>query len=215
MGWRALLASVTPSLILLCLVYAANGYGFYFLITWLPDYLRSFNHFSEFELQIYTGLPLFLSIPADLLGGRLSDLMSRRFGVRTGRAAIGAVGYLLAATAVVTSTCCTVPEWSAILFAIGATSSMATLGATWSTCAALGGHASGTIGALMNSTAQVGSFCSPLVLSFLVQRYSDWKLPIYVIGAFYAAAAVAWLFIDQRVASEGRRTSSKGRADVS
>lgn len=211
LGWRSLRALVTPSLVLLCLVYAANGYGFYFLITWLPDYLRSFHHFSDFELQIYTGLPLFLSIPADLLGGRLSDLMGRRFGIRAGRTAIGVSGYLLAAIAVVASTWCTAPEWSAILFAIGAACSMATLGATWSTCTTLGGHATGTIGALMNSTSQAGSFCSPLVLSFLVQRYADWKLPIYVIGAFYAAAAVAWLFIDQRAAGE-RRTPPDSRS---
>ena len=37
--WRAVATS--RALLLLCLVYATNGYGFYFLITWLPDYLRA------------------------------------------------------------------------------------------------------------------------------------------------------------------------------
>ena len=207
LGWRSVTSLVNRSLVLLCLVYAANGYGFYFLITWLPDYLKSFHHFSDLELQIYTGLPLFLSVPADLLGGRLSDLMSRRFGVRAGRAWIGGLGYLCAAIAVVSSTWCTVPEVSAILFAVGAACSMATLGATWATCTALGRHATGTIGALMNSSSQIGSFFSPLVLSFLVQRYADWKLPIYLIGVFYAAAALAWLFIDSRPAGADDRRS--------
>lgn len=195
-------------LLLLCLVYATNGYGFYFLITWLPDYLKSFDHFSPLELQIYSGLPLFLSVPADLLGGHLTDRLAKRFGVRAGRVLVGCVGYLFAGLAVLISTHCTDPATAAILFSVGAAFSMSTLGATWSTCMAIGGRYTGCISAVMNSSSQLGSFFSPLVLSFLVLHYADWKIPIYVIGGLYLVAAVAWIFIDPR-ATLAPRTSER------
>ncbi len=192
------------SLLLLCLVYAANGYGFYFLITWLPDYLKSFDHFSPLEVQLYSGLPLLLSVPADLFGGRLTDALARRHGLRLGRAGVGCVGYVLAGAAVVGSTFCTAPVVAVVLFSIGAACSMATLGATWSSCTMIGGATTGTVGAVMNSASQIGAFSSPLVLGFIVQHYHDWKMPIYVIGALYAVAAVAWLFIDARAPEPGK-----------
>jgi MFS transporter, ACS family, glucarate transporter len=192
--WRS--AATSRPLLLLCLVYATNGYGFYFLITWLPDYLRSFKHFSAFELQFYSGLPLFLSVFADLTGGRLTDRLTARFGMRTGRALVGGVGYLLAGIAVIISTWCRDPVASAILFSLGAAFSMFTLGATWSALMAISGRYTGTIGAVMNSASQVGSVLSPIVLSWVVGRFDDWKIPIYIIGSLYFVAAVAWLFLD-------------------
>ncbi len=192
--WRSVATS--RPLLLLCLVYATNGYGFYFLITWLPDYLRSFDFFSDSQLQFYSGLPLLLSVVADLTGGRLTDRLAARFGLRAGRAMVGVGGYLLAGIAVLCSTWCRDPVVSAILFSLGAAFSMFTLGATWSALMGISGRYTGTIGAVMNSASQVGSVLSPLVLSWVVGHYHDWKIPIYIIGGLYVVAAAAWLFLD-------------------
>jgi MFS family permease len=192
--WRAVATS--RPLLLLCLVYATNGYGFYFLITWLPDYLKSFKHFSSFELQLYSGLPLFLSVFADLSGGRLTDWLGARLGMRMGRAMVGGIGYLLAGISVIASTWCRDPVASAVLFSLGAACSMSTLGATWSALMAISGRYTGTIGAVMNSASQVGSVLSPMVLSWVVSHFGDWKIPIYIIGSLYFVAAAAWLFLD-------------------
>jgi ACS family glucarate transporter-like MFS transporter len=198
LGMGALWRSVATSrpLLLLCLVYATNGYGFYFLITWLPDYLKSFGHFSSVELQFYSGLPLLLSVFADLTGGRLTDVLTGRLGMRWGRAVVGGGGYLLAGSAVFISTWCRDPVASAILFSLGAAFSMFTLGATWSALMAISGRYTGTVGAVMNSASQVGSVLSPIVLSWVVGRYADWTIPIYIIGGLYVVAAIAWLFLD-------------------
>jgi MFS family permease len=137
-------------------------------------------------------------VPADLTGGYLNDWLGVRIGIHRARILVGSVGYLCAGLAVIVSTWCTDPAIAAVLFSVGAACSMFTLGATWSACTAIGGRNTGTIGAVMNSASQIGSFCSPLVLSSLVEHYANWKLPIYVIGSFYGVAAVAWLFIDAR-----------------
>jgi len=194
----ARLVFTSRSMILLCLIYAANGYGFYFIITWLPDYLRSFHHFSVLEIQLYAGLPLLLSVPADLLGGQLTDWLTARYGARTGRSAVGCLGYVLAGAAVFLSLLCSYPATAAVIFAFGVAFSMFTLGATWSACMAIGGSHTGTVGAVMNSASQIGAFSSPLISSILFQFHDRWTLPIVMIGWVYALAALAWLFTDSR-----------------
>jgi cyanate permease len=59
-------------------MYFPNSFGFYFCITWLPDYLREQHGFDSMRLGLFTGLPLILSIVADLLGGWSTDAVTRR-----------------------------------------------------------------------------------------------------------------------------------------
>ena len=65
--WKSLIAH--PSLLPICLMYFANTYGFYFVITWLPTYLVKARGFAAGELSLFSGLPLLLSVFADLFGG--------------------------------------------------------------------------------------------------------------------------------------------------
>ena len=65
-----------PSAPLLCLMYVANTYGFYFLITWLPTYLEKVRGFAKAELAIFAGLPLMLSVFADIFGGLATDWLT-------------------------------------------------------------------------------------------------------------------------------------------
>jgi len=90
------------------LQYLANTYGFYFFITWLPSYLLKARGLETAELAIFSGLPLLLSVIADITGGMTTDALSRRFGVRIGRSAVGAGAYLLAAVIMLSGTL--VPE---------------------------------------------------------------------------------------------------------
>jgi MFS family permease len=77
----------------LCISYFTQSYGFYFYITWLPTYLEKARGFTAMRLGLLAGLPLILSVVADLVGGVSTDWASRRFGLRWGRA--GGGGYLL------------------------------------------------------------------------------------------------------------------------
>ena len=56
-------------MIALCVMYIPNCMIFYFCITWLPTYLRQRHGFDATSLGIFSGLPLIVSMPGDLLGG--------------------------------------------------------------------------------------------------------------------------------------------------
>jgi ACS family glucarate transporter-like MFS transporter len=185
----------TPTLLPLCIQYFANSYGFYFFITWLPTYLAKARGMQSAELAIFAGLPLTLSVVADLSGGITTDALARRWGIRAGYRAVGASAYLLAACIMLAGTLVAEPRLAAILIALGGALSMFTLAPSWSSAIRLGGQNAGLMGAVMNTAGQVGGILSPIVLARLVERYNDWTLPLHVLSALYLTAAVCWLFI--------------------
>ncbi len=180
---------------LLCAMYIANTYGFYFLISWLPTYLTEARGFESTELAVYAGLPLMLSVVADIFGGFTTDALSRRFGLRLGRTMVGVGGYLFAAVATVMAVLIQNNELSAIVFALAAAASMFTLAPSWATCIDIGGRYSGVLSAAMNTSGNLGGFLSPIIAAYIVETYGDWSMALYVLAGLYLMAAVCWVFI--------------------
>jgi MFS family permease len=184
-----------PSVFPLCLMYVANTYGFYFLITWLPSYLQTARGFTAAELGLFSGLPLMLSVFADLSGGGATDRLTSRFGLRFGRVSVGAGGYFIAFLTMVAAAMVSGPRTSAILIAVAAASSMFTLAPSWAACIDIGGRHSAVLAAAMNTSGQIGGILSPIVLAYLVDAFANWALPLYVMAGLYLMASVCWLFI--------------------
>lgn len=191
--WRRLLGH--SNTLPICLMYFPNSFGFYFCITWLPDYLREQHGFDSMRLGFFSGLPLTLSIVGDLLGGLSTDLAARRFGLRIGRAGVGAASYLVAGAAMFLATATSRPEFAAWCVAIAVAASMFTLGASWGTVIDVGGSHAGVVGAAMNTSGQIGSVICPLVVVWLQKEY-DWNAPLHLIGALFLMGAAAWAFIN-------------------
>ncbi len=195
-GWGAVLR--TPGLLPLCTQYFANTYGFYFFITWLPTYLARARHMETAQLAIFSGLPLLFSVAADISGGVTTDALSVRFGIRTGRTAVGFGGYLAASAILLAGTLSPSPMTAGTMIAVAGALSMFTLAPSWATAIELGGSNAATMGAVMNTAGQVGGILSPIVLAQIVERTGDWSMPLHVLSALYFMAAVSWLFIKPR-----------------
>lgn len=182
----------------LCAGYFANSYGFYFLITWLPAYLEQQRGFSHANLSIFAGLPLILSVFADLFGGIVTDRLTKTCGLRAGRAWVGSAAYLVAAVAILGSAYTANAVAAAVLIAVAAAASMFTLAASWATCIDIGGSHSGVVSAAMNTSGQIGGILSPILLAYLVKWFADWSLPLLVMCGLYLMASLSWLLVDPR-----------------
>ncbi len=180
---------------LLCMMYVANTYGTYFLITWLPTYLKDIRHFAKTELAIFAGLPLGLSVVADIFGGLLTDWLTKRFGIRFGRCAIGVTGYAVAGVAMAIAAGAGNNRLAAVLIAVATAASMFTLAPSWAACIDIGGRRAGVLGAAMNTAGNIGGMLSPIILAYLVRAFSDWAIPLYVLAGLYIVAAGCWLGI--------------------
>jgi ACS family glucarate transporter-like MFS transporter len=180
----------------LCLSYFTQSYGFYFYITWLPTYLERERGFSAVRLGVLAGLPLILSVLADLVGGIATDYASRRFGLRWGRAGVGVISCLGASIAMLFGAGVQDGVSAAILIAIAAASSNLMLGASWGSCIDIGGSQTGLIGGVMNTAGQVGGIVSPIILALILRYFSSWSAPLYLTGLLYSLGALAWCMVD-------------------
>jgi MFS transporter, ACS family, glucarate transporter len=194
--WKTLLGhrNTAP----LCLMYLPNSFAFYFCITWLPAYLREKHGFDALSLGILAGLPLLLSVLGDLFGGVTTDAVTRRFGLRLGRCAVGGAAYLVAGAAMISAALAHQPVVAAVLIALAVGTSMFTLGAAWSTCLDIGGHHAGVVSAAMNTSGQIGSVLSPLMVTYLLRHVGNWNAPLLVMGGLFLVGALCWSLVDPR-----------------
>jgi len=194
MPWRILLAN--PTVVALCLMYFTQTYGFNFYVTWLPSYLSSARGFSALTLAIVSGLPLGLSVVADLAGGIATDRLSRRFGPRIGRAGVGGASLAAAGIFMLAGAFVSDPVPAAVLISLAGASSNFLLGAAWGTCIDVGGNHSGVLSAAMNSSGQVGGILSPILVGYVAEHFSNWSAPLYLTGGLYLLGALCWLWVE-------------------
>jgi MFS transporter, ACS family, glucarate transporter len=195
-AWLALVES--PNVWFLCLAYFSNSYGAYFVMTWLPTYLAEQRGFQKESLSFFSGLPLLLSVVGDISGGAVTDFMSRRFGLRVGRSGVAVAGYAVAGVSMFASVVATTPVMAASLIAVAVAASMFPLSASWAACIDIGGEHTGVLSAAMNTTGQVGSILSPIVTGWVVTHFSNWQMPLVIMGGLYVASAVFWMLVDPR-----------------
>ena len=48
----------------------------------------------------------------------------------------------------------------------------------------------------MNTSGQVGSILSPILVAAVVRRFSEWSAPLYLAGALFLLGALCWLWVD-------------------
>jgi sugar phosphate permease len=192
--WRRLLGS--RNMIALCVMYIPNCMIFYFCITWLPTYLKQQHGFDAARLGIFAGLPLLVSMPGDLLGGFATDRLVARYGLRLGRAGLGAIAYALAGIALLSAAATSAPILAASLIALATGLTMFTLGAAWGTVIEVGRNHVSVVGAAMNSAGNLAAMLNPLIVAYSVQWLGSWNVPLYLMGVLFLAGAGCWTLVD-------------------
>jgi sugar phosphate permease len=192
--WRALLTS--RNLYAICAMYFAFGYGLYFYFTWLPTYLIRELGFSLLGGGVFAALPFLLAGIADLVGGWLTDDLTRRRGLRVGRCYLGFSAFLTCAALVFASTLPVPSVAKAVLLAFALASADLALGACWATPVDIAPDHAGVVTGCMNTLGNLGGMVGPLVVGYAVERRGDWTIAFYVTAIVYAVGAIAWLGID-------------------
>ena len=194
--WKRLMT--TPNVWLLCLMYIANVYSYYFCITWFPTYLEEARGFAKASLGFFAGLPLLASVAGDIFGGRVTDWAVREYGLKIGRTGVGAAAYGVAGVAMAIGAMTAEPVASVLWISFSVASSMFTLGASWSTCIDIGGKHSGVVSAAMNSAGSAAGIACPIIVAKIVTDSGDWNLPVFIMSGLFFFGAVCWLLIDPR-----------------
>jgi sugar phosphate permease len=193
--WREVLRH--SALWKIMLMYHTYCWGAYFYLSWMPTYLRTGRGFTADEMKIYAMLPFIAGALGNLLGGWLSDLLVRRYGLKIGRRTVAATG-LAAAALCLFGTATVDDRYVAVaLLTLGFFSMDCMLPVSWAVCLDVGGRHAGAVTGTMNMAGQFGSFISSVAFGAMVDAFSNrYDIPLMVFSAMLAISAVVFLTID-------------------
>jgi len=202
--WRRLLTS--PNLWLLCAAYFCSSYGWYFNITYLPDYLKDvYGLQREAEpvlAGVLTGAPLLLGSVACLVGGLLTDAFIRRTGNRKwGRRLFGVVGKSICGLCYFSSMFAPNVYLFVLAIALAAFWNDLTMGAQWASCLDIGRKYSGIVAGCMNTVGNLGGAAAGYATGYVLHVFEKdptfaWRINFSVFAGVYFIAVCFWLFFD-------------------
>jgi ACS family glucarate transporter-like MFS transporter len=219
--WRRLLKS--GNLWLLCGMYWCGAYGWYFNITYLPDYLHEQfgvpkgTKWTEewWTFSLMAGLPLLFGSTACLFGGLLTDWFIKRTGNRKwGRRLFGMLGHGMCALCYFSAIAMKSPWLFVLGIALAAFWNDITMGASWASCLDIGGRYSGIVSGCMNTIGNLGGFMANIITGWVLGLFTHgidkkthlqdyvaasqpgWTLNFLLFGSVYVVAVVLWAFFD-------------------
>ena len=220
--WRRLLTS--GNLWLLCLMYFCASYGWYFNITYLPDFLEQQGVNKDSAVgAIYKGGPLWLGAVACLAGGWLTDRFIRRTGNRRwGRRLFGLIGHSMCALCCFA---CVFTYYSPFLFflavSVAAFCNDLTMGSAWATCQDIGKRYAAIVAGCMNTIGNLGGavagWSTGVIVNATLSGHAHalgrtvneltaqekvvgslpgFQINFVLFASAYLVAVVLWMFID-------------------
>jgi sugar phosphate permease len=192
--WSRLLAS--RSAWALCLMYGFLGFSGNFFTNWLPSYLKGHRHLDDDTTAWLSALPLAFGIGSCVLGGALSDWLSRRTGSRNwGRRLVGGTSMLLAGGCTLASIWIEDVWLLGLMFNLAFFFNDAPMGPAWASAADVGERHAGTLSGAMNMTGQILAAIAMSCAGWLFQRHlDDWVFVAFACS--YALGALCWLAVD-------------------
>lgn len=201
------------SLWLMSFVQFASNFGWAFLVTMLPRYLSDVHHVSQQTQGWMQSLSLGAGIAGLLVGGRLTDLATRLWGLRFGRAALLATSRALVALAFLG--CLTVhnPLEATICLVLVGFSTDLGIGATWAYGQDVGGRHVGSVIGWGNMWGNLGAGLSPLVFGMISEAFASdlprgWQFAFLFCAGVQVLAALAALGVNANQPLDTRHTVS-------
>ncbi|PYT31415.1 MAG: hypothetical protein DMG57_05145 [Acidobacteria bacterium] len=182
------------NLLLLTGAYFMLNYFEYIFYYWIYYYFAEIRHMKEQSAMATTWLFITMAVMTPL-GGWVTDLMVKRFGLRKGKrivpiAAMASSAVLLSVGASGLGLFGTVALLS---LAVGC--SMAPEGAFWSTAIHMGGRQVGAACGIMNTGGNIGGALAPILTPLIASRFG-WAGGLYFACGLVLLGMLAWFFID-------------------
>jgi sugar phosphate permease len=183
-----------------------TNFGWVFLMSWLPRYLDEVHHVPIGERSWLSSAPLFVGIVGMLLGGWLTDRLTRRLGLRWGRCLPLSLSRFVAMAAF--ASCAVVGSaWGATLaFIVVALATDLGTPAIWAYNQDVGGRYVGSVLGWGNMWGNMGAALSPVVARYVKDQFG-WGVMFLVFAAAFLISGVSALGIDasSQIVPEGKK----------
>lgn len=183
-----------------CFVQFSSNFGWAFLVTTMPRYLREVHNSSQQSQSWMQSLPLVAGIAGLLLGGMFTDTFYRLFGLRWGRSITMCASRLIVAAAFIGCLVVDGPiEATLCLALVGFATDLGT-GAVWAFGQDVGGKHVGSVVGWGNMWGNFGAALSPVLLGLIVGAFANaaagWHAAFFACAALQLVAAVAALGVN-------------------
>jgi len=176
----------------------AAYFGFLYVawiyFSWFFIYMAQVRGFDMKSSARYTMLPFLSMTVFCLLGGKLSDVFSRKYGVRVGRCWLAAGASLLTAIFLVLGSQTHSPQLAGFILAIGAGALYLSQSSYWAAAIDIAGTSSGVFSSMINMGGQIGGAVTASLTPWIAQRFG-WTTSFTTAAVFAVLSAMLWLTV--------------------
>jgi nitrate/nitrite transporter NarK len=207
----------SPSIWLISLSQWFTNIGWVFIVTWAPRYFQTVHHVPVETRSVMLAVVTAVGWIGMLSGGWLTDSLTRRVGLRWGRALPLSMSRFLAAAAY--AFCLLNPSpWTAVA-ALAVVSFGTDLGtaATWAFNQDVGGRNVASVLGWGNMCGNLGAAVLPSLLPFVIDMESpNWNVAFLICGGAFVLSGLCGLGVNASkpiVREEGGKPPSKDSFD--
>ena len=210
-----------------CFMQTGTNIAWVFLVTWLPRYLREVHDVPIEWRGLLAGVPLAAGVVGMLLGGKATDLLTARIGLKWGRrwplfatkiSGAAAYGCCLLFSSLPTTSPLNSAAAFTVCFCVVSFSVDFGNPANWAFKQDVGGRYVGSVLGWGNMWGNLGAAISPLIYNFVLGEnpaLADWNNMMLVCLLAFVVAGICALGIDatQPIVTDETRTSGDRPSD--
>ena len=174
--------------------YFSFGYIAWIFFSWFFLYMAQVRGFDLKSSAMYTMLPFLSMTICCLVGGALSDRLTRRFGLRVGRCGLAAVALAVTAIFLVLGSQVHSPQLAGVILAGGAGALYLSQSSFWSVSVDIAGRSSGVFSSMVNMGGQIGGAITASLTPWIAQRFG-WTTSFATAAALAVVGAICWLIV--------------------
>ncbi|MBQ7440059.1 MAG: MFS transporter [Prevotella sp.] len=181
---------------IICAMYFFYAFGSWFFFSWFPTFMELGRGFAKSELTYAVAVPFIMSMIGNISGGYLTDRLTKKYGLKIGRKALGSTS--LAVSAVCMFLAAFIPGKMAVFVFLSLCFGIfdLMLPRAWALCIDLGKQHAGTISGAMNTAGNLGGFFCGILFGQLVQSSGNYNLPLYMIAGMLIISAALFALIN-------------------
>ncbi|SEB39095.1 MFS transporter [Terriglobus roseus] len=191
--WKAMFTR--KDLPLLMSAYFCFGYISWIYFSWFFTYMSEVRGFNPKSSALFTMLPFISMTFFCLLGGALSDRITRRFGLRAGRCWLASGALCLTACFLVFGSQAKNPVTAAIILSFGAGALYLSQSSFWSVSIDIAGKQSGVFSSLVNTGGQVGGAVTASLTPWIAHGFG-WTSSFGTAACMALLGATCWALVN-------------------
>jgi ACS family glucarate transporter-like MFS transporter len=190
--WRALFGR--PDVMALMAGYFCFGYVAWIFFGWFFIYMAKARGFDLRQSGLYAMLPPICMTIFSLVGGSLSDQLTRKHGLRVGRCYLASFSLVLTSIFLLWGSQVHSPQLGGVTLAGAAGALYLSQSTFWSVSVDIAGRNSGIFSSMVNMAGQIGGALTASLTPWIAQRFG-WTTAFAVAAGLAVVGAACWLVV--------------------